>query len=80
MEWISVRDRLPKPKGNSLKVTVLGFDGKNISKVIFRYLHRYDDGSLRSYGIFHTFCKKCLEGDVVSDITHWMPLPQPLKE
>lgn len=72
MNWISVKDRLPKLKdGKSEQILVYGKsedDEYIITKAIF-YSNEFDEcwesGDLR-------------EGHL--DVTHWMPLPEPPKE
>jgi hypothetical protein len=64
MEWISVEDRLPKD-GQEVKF-------KNKKHAYFGSFHRCKDNAW----IF----SQISPARVFSNITHWMPLPEPPKE
>lgn len=71
-KWISVKDRLPEKlnENNQVYLTeeVIGFDGESAYIGQFK-VYKYD--GLRTF-----FDGNCFR----SDITHWMPLPEPPKE
>lgn len=77
MEWISVKDRLPKIDYENMKsfARILVTDGENIYDG--RYRHIFENNRTQVTGIFHTFCSKCIDGIALKNITHWMPIPQP---
>ena len=67
MEWISVKDKLPKATTNyKNKLYVLLVDAKGRMSVGYR-LH-YDSGET----MFIT-------AKPIGEVTHWMPLPEPPK-
>ena len=72
-EWIPVTERLPKTRESIL--------GKKSSKVIVAF--RFDDGT-QGTDTAHTLNGEWVFEDhitvVARTITHWMPLPDPLKE
>ena len=65
MEWISVEDRLPEPMQE-----VLVFDGDDL---VFVRLWSWDDGESHWYDSYGAI------DSCGSNITHWMPLPEPPK-
>lgn len=73
MEWISVKDRLPKKNGRYLCYT----EFPNISSVGVYYYGRLENEDDRKG--FYFFDSEY--GDVeASNVTHWMELPEPPKE
>lgn len=68
MEWISVKDRLPRSVGSYLVVYT---DEDNQSAVVTICAYAYFDDTKMSW--------KIPWWDERS-ITHWMPLPEPPKE
>lgn len=72
MKWISVKDRLPEKlnENNQVYLTeeVIGSDGESAYIGQFK-VYKFDGH------------RKFFDGDRFrSDITHWMPLPEPPKE
>jgi hypothetical protein len=65
MNWISVKERLPKDN-----IQVLMYDVVNDEVYIGRYLY-----SQPSFPVFGSFGR-----GRTFDITHWMPLPEPPKQ
>lgn len=65
MEWISVKDRLPESNGKFPSGLVLVFCP--INGVLLGY---------KNHGKLEIQCTYCAEG---TNITHWMPLPEPPK-
>lgn len=73
-EWISVKDRLPENQKGFLMHSVL---------MAYRV---EDDGAFIDYevafkyGKFYAFC--CIDGEfgVITNVTHWQPLPEPPKD
>lgn len=70
--WISVKERLPEKLNEtnqvSLSEEVIGFDGECACIGQFK-TYKYD-------GLWTFFDGNCFR----SNITHWMPLPEPPKE
>ena len=78
-EWISVKDRLPKKNGKYLcyNICLIGGIGifsfaKNLKKV------GINDFMFRKSG-WYAYDSECGFYEV-SNVTHWMPLPEPPKE
>ena len=72
VEWISVLDRLPlaATKGQSFQtMEVLVSDGKSVTHTDFRI-----GGLPEPWGEFDPYCNIPR-----TQITHWMPLPEPPK-
>lgn len=74
-KWISVKDQLPNVDYSNKKtsIRVLATDGNQIFYSVFHHLIKSEG----IFGIFHTFCNDCLHGEIIKNITHWMPLPKP---
>lgn len=83
MEWISVKDRLPKPydfvlvfadpKGSN-EPTPISLARLLPGGTLWQFLSEYGDGS--GVGVYQD-----LEWPAEKeDITHWMPLPKPPKK
>ena len=77
MEWISVEERLPEDEG-----PVIGFIPKVVQSMLhdykgcvceLRYFDRTDGGGQRFFKLNESFID-------LSDVSHWMPLPEPPKE
>ncbi len=66
MEWISVKDRLPKNKQRILMYCIREF--VNDEPIVIGH---YQTGD------YENFISTCFVEDEMSDITHWMPLPEP---
>jgi len=85
MKWINIKDEQPDPNREKYKahVEVLGWDGKRVWHLTYRGHFKQTSlktEKLKVTGMFHTFCAKCLDGEVVSGITHWMYFPEPPKK
>lgn len=70
MEWISVKDKLPKPKQS---VYVLDLPKKLLSVGIYKPKEDEDDEILREM-----FAWTTMHDEVYMnyDVTHWMPFPE----
>ena len=77
MEWISIKKKLPKIDYKKLKsnVRVLVTNGYFVKEAVYHQIFKVEDLTVAGY-IFHTFCRKCLDGEVIKNVTHWMPLPK----
>ena len=78
MEWISVKDRLPKKNGRYLCYRPLHY--MKILKMsaigIYYYGRMENEGDRKGFYFFDSDY-----GDVeISNVTHWMELPEPPKE
>ena len=73
-EWISVKDRLPDCEQGAESEAVLF-----ITKQGFMYTGYYGCGGIFHDRYFREF-KNATEGYDISNVTHWMPLPEPPKE
>lgn len=73
MEWISVKDRLPKLPKKTQDITRIDVWIKEK-----RWPHRVTDAFIDSKG---KFCKARNDGswELLENVTHWMPLPEPPK-
>lgn len=60
MEWISVKEDLPKVCENVLLID-------NVKDIYIGFLSEYSHE-------FMCFCN-CREGSYINTVTHWMPLP-----
>lgn len=60
MEWISVKDELPKKE-----CIAIGYQNEMII------------GWIGNNGIYGFVCES--DGEQLTDVTHWMPLPEPPK-
>lgn len=84
MKWINIKDERPNPEPNeyTTHIHLLVFNGKRTILAVCRYSYEQseDPTKLKRFLIFHTFCKKCLDGDIISNVTHWMPLPEKPKK
>lgn len=68
MEWISVKDRMPK-----IGERVLVYDTFWRDVYILCLMQNVNDGNIRWYN-------RDTGWYVGDDVTHWMPLPEPPKE
>ncbi len=73
MQWISVKDRLPKRDVNMsefARLNVLAFDGQVVEQVYFNdnIFNDLDCGNIESW------CQRHSNIDI-KNITHWMPMP-----
>lgn len=66
-QWISVKDRLPEQTEPA--TAVLGITKKGRCHIVYYYKGVTDDRFTGFYDI-----------GLKVDVTHWMPLPQPLEE
>lgn len=69
MEWINVKDRLPDDMENVLVFTEGCIDVGHLTKGRFG-LARWETDSLDEWG----------DREILKDVTHWMPLPEPPKK
>ena len=84
-EWISVNNEYPKIDYDGLKSYVrvlVSSPEKGVLIASMRHIFRfYEKGKHRF--VNHLFFKvnrnSVEEGEVVDDVTHWMPLPEPQK-
>lgn len=72
-EWISVEERLPECERGAESKAVLF-----ITKQGFMYTGYYGCGGIFHDRYFREF-KNATEGYDISNVTHWMPLPEPPK-
>lgn len=77
-KWISVKDRLPK-HGE----TVLAVNKKRGKCVLIFIDLSIMKRELECKGIMapdnnggYSFCSQEIQGNVLNDVTHWMPLPE----
>ena len=68
MEWINVRDRLPEKNGRYLVFYKINYDE------YVQDIHSYHCGEYDNCGWMKNAQTRNRE------VTHWMPLPEPLKE
>ena len=71
-EWISVKDRLPKPSTYVLALTAPGYLSVGQNCVVADYIHP----SGEEHGVF-VLAYRYWEDPL--KVTHWMPLPEPPK-
>ena len=76
MIWISVNDRLPESSNNI--VLAICLDDIND----YSYPYTSDEAqSIAFYSNLHwwdeTMPEECKEDNIIEDVTHWMPLPEP---
>jgi Protein of unknown function (DUF551) len=77
-EWISVKDKLPDHHKSVLVIT------KTDAQAVVIFLNDKDTNSfLEKYFINvpddykgHAFCSQEIRGNVLTGVTHWMPLPE----
>lgn len=82
MKWISIKDRLPTENGSYLTCSKFGntrfvwiYDfATNLSDIDSDFEDKNYGGWWECYD-----CEGSQEFDEVTDITHWMPLPEPPK-
>lgn len=72
-EWISIEDRLPDCEQGAESEAVLF-----ITKQGFMYTGYYGCGGIYHDRYFREY-KNSTEGYDISNVTHWMPLPEPPK-
>lgn len=72
-EWISVRERLPDCEQGAESEAVLF-----ITKQGFMYTGYFGCGGIYHDRYFREY-KNSTEGYDISNVTHWMPLPEPPK-
>ena len=79
MEWINIKDKLPKPN-----VNVLGYkqdveDEVDEKDGIIRVYYLYNKEKQKYYGyknpVFREYCSDDCRWET-DKITHWMPLPE----
>jgi len=75
-EWISIKDRLPKPLQDVLIITKEG--DYNIAN----YEDEYDpkDCWMHSFPMNRDYEKSTGHSYYITDVTHWMPLPSAPKQ
>lgn len=84
MEWTLIKEKLPEILYNKKKasIEILLTDGKVIRIGFFSEFFKVNKNGemVRSGYVFSSFCKKCLDSDLLK-MTHWMYLPSlPKKE
>ncbi len=67
MQWISIKDSLPKPGERVLAYAIVDYNFPNLDCHYFESYH-YDEKWIEN-----------VDGCIIH-VTHWMPLPSPPKE
>lgn len=85
-EWISVKDRLPDPEQDVILCTreIETYGKHHEKKKIYRNIYMgYFDGNewltIYCYGCEYIFRMNKKYPNETSEVTHWMPLPEPPK-
>jgi len=76
MEWISVKDRLPKIDEHVIGYAKIGEEWQVIP-LLYQYFRFHGHDSKYEWAYLFAYN----EGyDYAKEVTHWMPLPNPPKE
>lgn len=83
IEWISIKDRLPEHEQHVLSINnrkvccvVIFIDNKRMSIKLEARGIKIPEGQKTG----SAFCSQEIKGNVLNNVTHWMPLPIPPEE